>query len=279
MNLTESKINNYYNILKLEQYFGLKKKLQRYFFEIDKDKNFLKEITHKIKEIRTVYNYKKGIFRKKKIKNIHEFAFMRILIYVLIRHFKPKKILETGVHAGGNTAFILRAVYKNYLDNKKKSNVKKSVLSIDLPDFEIRKKLNKKYNKRHPLVKNLELYDEALKPGFIIPEKYKKFLTIKLGDSLKVLKKIKIKFDFYIHDSEHSFSFLKKELNIVDKKTSKKSVIIADDIDWSNAFYNFCSNKKYYPILFSDNGKDNLRTRIGLVYKNHKNNSKINFTK
>ena len=204
---------------------------------------------------------------------------MRILIYILIRHFKPKKILETGVHAGGNTVFILRAVYKNYLDNKKKVALRQRVLSIDLPDSEIRKKLNKKYNNRHPFVKNLELYDEALKPGFIIPEKYKKFLTIKLGDSLKVLKKTKIKFDFYIHDSEHSFSFLKKELNIVDKKTSKKSVIIADDIDWSNAFYNFCSNKKYYPILFSDNGKDNLRTRIGLVYKNHKNNSKINFTK
>ena len=99
MNLTESKINNYYNILKLEEYLGLQKKLQRYFFEIDKDKNFLKEITYKINEIRTVYNYKIGIFRKKKIKNIHEFAFMRILIYVLIRHFKPKKILDQCILA------------------------------------------------------------------------------------------------------------------------------------------------------------------------------------
>jgi hypothetical protein len=114
MNLTESRINNYYNILKCEEYFSLKKKLRRYFLEIDKDKIFLKEITHKIKEIRTVYNYKKGIFKKNKIKSIHEFGFMRILIYVLIRHFKPKKILETGVHAGGNTAFILRTVYNNY---------------------------------------------------------------------------------------------------------------------------------------------------------------------
>ena len=205
---------------------------------------------------------------------------MRILIYVLIRHFKPKKILETGVHAGGNTAFILRAVHKNYLESKnKKKFIHKNVLSIDLPDYEIRKKLNKQFNNRHPLVKNLELYDETLNPGFIIPEKYKKYLTIKLGDSLKILKKIKIKFDFYIHDSEHYFSFLNKELNIVDKKTTKNSVIIVDDIDWSNAFYNFCSNKRYYPILFSDNGKDNLRTRIGLIYKNHKNNFKVNFTK
>ena len=64
MNLKESRINNYYNILKCEEYFKVKKNLRKYFFEIDKDKIFLKEITHKIKEIRALYNYKQGIFRK-----------------------------------------------------------------------------------------------------------------------------------------------------------------------------------------------------------------------
>ena len=37
--------------------------------------------------------------------------------------------------------------------------------------------------------------------------------------------------------------------------------------------------EKYYPIIFSDNGKDNLRSRIGLIYKNHPNNNKNNYTK
>ena len=40
MNLTQSKINNYYNILKLEQYLGLKKNYRDIFLRLIKTKIF-----------------------------------------------------------------------------------------------------------------------------------------------------------------------------------------------------------------------------------------------
>ena len=116
-------------------------------------------------------------------------------------------------------------------------------------------------------------------PGFIIPEKYKVNYKLILGEATKKIKEQKIKFDFYLHDSDHSFKYLLGEINSAEKKISKKGLIIVDDIDWSNAFFSHVCKKKYFPMIFSDNGKDNLRSRIGLISKNHPNNSKLSFTK
>ena len=273
MNIKESRVANFYNIEKCEDYFCLKRNmLKKYILELEKDKLFLKEISDRISYIRNNYSFKKSIFKKKQIKNIHEFSFLRILIYCLARHFKPKNILETGVYYGGNTLFLLKAI---------KANGSGNILAIDLPDTIIKRKFKKKLKEyRHPLVKESENYTTKLVPGFIIPKKYTNKLNLVLGEATSEIKKIKNKIDLYVHDSDHSFKYLSGELNAIEKKMpNKNSIIIVDDIDWSNAFYSHVSKKKYYPILFSDNGKDNLRTRVGLIFKNHRNNYKVNWTK
>ena len=272
MNLRESKNCNIYNLQKCETYLSLKKNsLIKYVFEIEKDKKFLNQISKQIIYVNKKFSYKKGIFRKKKISSIHEFSFLRILIYCLIRHFKPSNILETGVYYGGNTVFILKALSKNK---------KGKLTAIDLPDKQIKKKFKRNLNKyRHPSVLDSEDYNDKLTPGFIIPEKYKSKLNIILGEATSEVKKLKNKFDFYLHDSDHSYKYLLGEINAAEKKLKKSALMIIDDIDWSNAFYKQVCNKKYYPIIFSDNGKDNLRSRIGLIYKNHPNNNKNSYTK
>ena len=272
MNIKESRNCNIYNLQKCETYLSLKKNsLIKYIIEIEKDKKFLNEISKQINYINKKYGYKKGIFKKKKISNIHEFSFLRILIYCLIRYFKPSNILETGVYYGGNTVFILKALSKNK---------KGKLTAIDLPDKQIRKKFKKNLDKyRHPLVFNTEDYTQKLSPGFIIPEKYKKNYNLILDEATSRIKKLKIKFDLYLHDSDHSYKYLLGELNSVEKKLRNNSLIIVDDIDWSNAFYEHICKKKYFPMIFSDNGKDNLRSRIGLIYKKHINNNSFNFTK
>ena len=273
MNLKESRINNFYNIEKCENYFSLKKdSLKKYILELEKDRYFLKEISSQINFIKFNYGFKKGIFKNKIINNIHEFSFLRILIYCLVRHFKPKNILETGVYYGGNTLFLLKAIKKNNTGN---------IFAIDLPDKKIKKIFKKNIKKyRHPLVKLTESYTTKLVPGFIVPIKYNKNLNLVLGEATKEINKTRKKFDFYVHDSDHSFNYLSGELKAVEKKMSKKNgIMIIDDIDWSNAFYSHVCKKKYYPMLFSDNGKSNLRTRIGLIYKEHKYNFRLNFTK
>ena len=272
MKLEESRNCNLYNLEKCEKYLSIKKNLlKKYLIEIEKDKNFLTEISNQIIIIRNKYKYRKGIFRKTRIYNIHEFSFLRILIYCLIRHFKPSNILETGVYYGGNTLFILKALSKNK---------KGKLTAIDLPDKQIKKKFKKNLDKyRHPLVFNTEDYTQKLSPGFIIPEKYKKNYNLILDEATSRVKKLKIKFDLYLHDSDHSYKYLLGELNSVEKKLRNNSLIIVDDIDWSNAFYEHVCKKKYFPMIFSDNGKDNLRSRVGLISKNHVKNNKVSFTK
>ena len=270
MDISESINCNYYNINKCEAYLSLKKNtLKKYFSEIENDQIFLKEITNQINFIKNKYNYKKGIFRNKKISSIHEFSFLRLLIYSLIRHYKPRNILETGVYYGGNTIFILKAL---------KKNKKGKLVAIDLPDRQIKKFKSKVSGFRHPMVKETEKYTENLLPGFIIPKKYKFNYELILGEATKEIKKQKLKFDFYIHDSDHSFKYLINELKATENKKKKKAFIVVDDIDWSNAFYSHVCKKQYYPIIFSDNGKDNLRSRIGMIYKSHPNNSKLSYT-
>jgi predicted O-methyltransferase YrrM len=272
MNLKESRNCNIYNLQKCENYLSIKKdSLLKYLSEIEEDKFFINEISNQINFIRKKYGYRKGIFRKTKIKNIHEFSFLRILIYCIVRHFKPSNILETGVYYGGNTIFLLKALSKNK---------KGKLTAIDLPDKQIRKKFKNNLKKyRHPSVLDTEDYNQDLMPGFIVPQKYYGRYKLKIGEATSEIKKIKLKFDLYLHDSDHSYSYLLGELNAAEKKLSKKSLIIVDDIDWSNAFYAHVCKKKYFPMIFSDNGKDNLRSRIGLIKKNHKLSDSFNYTK
>ena len=65
-----------------------------------------------------------------------------------------------------------------------------------------------------------------------------------------------------------------KELELARSKMPENSTIFADDINWSNAFYEFCVTNKLYPLILTDNGKDELKARLGIVRLNHPNNKK-----
>ena len=69
----------------------------------------------------------------------------------------------------------------------------------------------------------------------------------------------------FIFDSEHSYDFVKTEILSVLPKLRSDSIIVVDDIDWSNGFFSICDKHKFHPLLLTDNVKDNLRVRTGLV--------------
>jgi len=128
------------------------------------------------------------------------------------------------------------------------------------------------------LVGESELYTPNLRPGFMVPLKLKDSWNLIEGDSLKIIPTLDIRFDMYIHDSDHSMGFLSKEMELSWDKLSDNAIFLVDDIDWSNAFYAFCATKRLYPVLFTDNGKDNLRVRTGVVSKKHLRNQDPAFT-
>lgn len=266
MDIDISEMCNEFNILHLEKYLCVEENtLHKYYTELKNDEEFLNNLNARKKFVRDNYSFSKGLFGVGDFDRIDWFAFERILLYILVRHFKPDRILETGVYYGGNTVFLLKAIDRNKNGE---------LISIDYPDYEIR---DDKNMTRHPEVKDTELYENNLSPGFLVPENLRNSWKLIIGDSHKIIPTLDENFDLYLHDSEHSYDFVKTEILSVLPKLRSDSIIVVDDIDWSNGFFSICDKHKFHPLLLTDNGKDNLRVRTGLVKLNHRNNNYSEF--
>lgn len=268
MDIADTRKCNLFNLEMLARYLGVPADvLIGYYEELLGDQEFLDAVNRRIVEIRDKWGFRKGIFAMLTIPSVDWFAFERVLIYVLIRHLKPNRVLETGVYYGGNSAFALMALARNQ---------RGKMISIDYPDSEIREKGTSE--ERHSLVGDSELYDPTLRPGFMVPPFLHERWELIEGDSLKVIPGLQETFDFYIHDSDHSMPFLSKELAAAWEKLSDLALVLVDDIDWSNAFFAFCVKHRLFPLLMTDNGKDNLRVRTGIALRGHASNGNDLFT-
>jgi predicted O-methyltransferase YrrM len=270
MDIIDTRKCNLWNLDRLADYLSIGPDILRgYYDEILEDEEFLSGINARVRKVREEHGFTKAIFARETIDSADWFAFERILIYVLVRHLKPEAVLETGVYYGGNTSFLLAGLHRNG---------KGRLVSIDLPDSAIRAGVSATTAQRHPLVGDSELYERTLQPGFIIPDYLKKHWDFVEGNSLEVIPTRQETFDLYLHDSDHSMEFLTAELAAAWSRLRSEAMVVVDDIDWSNAFFSFCVMRKLSPVLFTDNGKDNLRVRSGLVKLDHPRNRERAFT-
>ena len=268
MEIRDTRKCNLMNLALVARYLGARAQdLIRYYGELRADREFLSSVNRRIAEVHRKWGFKKGIFRKSRVSSVDWFAFERVLIYVLIRHLKPRAVLETGVYYGGNSAFALLALERNRCGR---------MVSIDFPDAKIRR--SRGAIARHSLVGNSELYNPTLRPGFMVPPSLHGRWELIEGNSLNVIPRQRQKFDFYIHDSDHSMRFLSRELAAAWKKLSSRALVLVDDVDWSNAFFAFCVKQRLYPLLVTDNGKDDLRVRTGIAMRDHPRNCDDVFT-
>jgi hypothetical protein len=264
MDINTSHICNLLSLKLLAEYYDVDcKELEAYYKELESDHVFLRALNERIEACRDLYP--KGLFLNRDIDSIDWFGNQRVALYVLIRLLKPAVCVESGVFYGGTTAFILNALRKNK---------KGRLVSLDLPADE----LDKFDMHRHDKVGDSELIPDGLETGFIIPQYLKDRWELILDDSQKALKKFKDQFSFFSHDSEHSREFMIKELEIAKSKMPNKATVFADDIHWSNGFFEFCVKHKLYPLFLTDNGKDGLKVRLGLVRLDHPNNGKSDVT-
>src|SRR5262249_1828644 len=162
MDIGDTRKCNLWNLEQLARFLDVSvATLEGYYHEILDDATFLAGLNDRLTTVRRDFGFTKGLFKKELLDSADWFAFERILLYVLIRHLRPKISLETGVYYGGNTAFILAGLHRNGVGR---------LVSIDLPDSRIRDGQAEAPYARHPLVGDSELYVPALKPGFIVPE-------------------------------------------------------------------------------------------------------------
>ena len=185
MDISDTRKCNLFNIEMLARYIGAPEQLSSDFYEeLLNDRDFLNSTNKRIAEIRGKWGFNKGIFAMPTINSIDWFAFERVLIYVLIRYLKPKRVLETGVYYGGNTAFTLQALARNQ---------EGKLVSLDYPDSEIH--LKGSSEARHSLVGDSELYESRLRPGFMVPLSLYQHWELIEGDSLKLIPDLQYAFD------------------------------------------------------------------------------------
>jgi hypothetical protein len=248
----------------LAEYYDVDcEELEEYYKELESDYVFLRALNERIDGCRDFYA--KGLFSRRRVNSIDWFGNQRVALYVLIRLLKPRVCVESGVFYGGTTAFILNGLRKNK---------KGRLISLDLPADEI----ERFHIHRHEKVGDSEVIPNGLETGFIIPTYLKDRWELVREDSQNGLKKIEGQFSFFSHDSEHSREFVIQELEIARSKMPNNATIFADDVNWSNGFFEFCVKHKLYPLFLTDNGKDGLKVRLGVARLDHPNNKRNDVT-
>jgi predicted O-methyltransferase YrrM len=159
-----------------------------------------------------------------------------LLLYSLVRAFRPKIIVETGVSSGSSSYVMLQALEKN----------REGILfSIDFPDAwsEIQKATKKE-------------------SGWIVPDSLRYWWRLHLGRSrdllpglLSQLKEI----DIFFHDSEHTYENMWFEYNLAWGYIKKNGLLLSHDVNWNSAFFDFCEMKSIKPIVLHGN--------LGLIFK------------
>ncbi len=152
-----------------------------------------------------------------------------IRLYGLVREFKPRILVETGVCNGVSTAVILSALEMNNMG---------TLYSIDLPEYTDTEYEEGTFwdGKKGAVVPKGKL------PGWLIPDKYRGRWHLILGRSqekLPVLLDDLGEIDFFIHDSEHSYECMTFEYQHAWRYLRQGGLLVSDDISWNSSFYDF----------------------------------------
>jgi len=145
------------------------------------------------------------------------------LLKMLIKELRPATVIETGVANGISTRQILSAFKEFHLSDSK-------LYSFDID-----------YRVGTPDLLNDPQFN------FIVIDSQNSFL-----DAMKEIQTV----DLFYHDSDHSYDNQILEYETAWKiLNSKNGVLVSDDINWSNAFLDFCKKINRTPLLLSDGAK------------------------
>ena len=148
-----------------------------------------------------------------------------LLLYLLVRHHQPEKIVETGVQYGWSSRAILSALYDNHGGN---------LVSIDLPT----PKGGRVYDGRCDTAS----VDEPEDTGRVVPAYLRPRWALHLGSSEELLPGVLDKIgsiDLFFHDSEHSVANMLREFRTAWPCLRPGGILYSDDVHVNNAFATF----------------------------------------
>ena len=126
------------------------------------------------------------------------------LMYMLVRRFRPRRVVETGVWFGFTSAQILQALVDNGDDGV--------------------------------------LY--SMEPGFAIPAELTSRWKLTYGRSADVLPQLLDEIgpiDMFFHDSEHTYENMMFEYRAAWPRLTPGGVLVSDDVDLTRVFEDFCA--------------------------------------
>lgn len=153
------------------------------------------------------------------------FSLKEVLLFTLIRKYRPDVIVETGVAQGVSSYTILAAL---------NANTKGRLISIDLPN---RNPAGYKY--ADETIDDLVYIPEGLAPGWLVPEHLRNRWILELGKSEEILPTIRSNVDIFFHDSEHSYKNMTFEFEWARTHLSSGGLLVSDDISWNSSFDDF----------------------------------------
>ena len=133
------------------------------------------------------------------------------ILFLVVRKYKPKLIVETGIASGYSSAIILMAM---------KLNTFGRLISIDIDNA-------------------VSICGIVKEIGWLVPDLLKQAWTKTIGSSKERLSEIKEPIDIFYHDSDHSKENMLSEFNWANAHLRKGGILVSDDIDWNSAWKDF----------------------------------------
>jgi predicted O-methyltransferase YrrM len=162
-----------------------------------------------------------------------------MLLYLLVRKYKPKAFVETGVWRGASSAFILAAMRENGFGR---------LYSIDLPPAEAATGKTEA---------GIHLSDgqnfEHITVGDYVPEFLKDRWELILGDARvelpNLLKRIGT-IDAFFHDSLHTYDHMTFEFKTAWPHLSTGGWLLSHDVVWNAAWAEFTNSVGVKPFVY-----------------------------
>jgi len=166
-------------------------------------------------------------------KNLCDRRGVRLMLYLLVRKYKPKVVVETGVAKGLSTAYILCAMHENG---------KGHLYSVDLPPkLAATREIDCGSTHTYQLADGQSHNEFSV--GYFVPDSVKTRWTLVLGNAHKELPPLldKLgKIDMFFHDSLHTFEHMQWEYETVWPYITDGGLLLSHDVLWNRAFYDKC---------------------------------------
>lgn len=145
----------------------------------------------------------------------------RALLYSLIRQTRPEVVVETGIADGWSTALILAAMDANGTG---------ALHSVDVDQ----------------------------RTGILVETEHPRWYRHITDGSRNELAELLAQLpplDLFLHDSDHSYRVQADEYSLATSSLRAGGLLLSDDVNWSNAFLDYCKDHRCAPWVLADPNK------------------------